>query len=144
MSERARERPRKRDRRTAEAASSSARPHELFLVSLVQFRDRRTAAAVSFSATPHEHVMCASPGALKASFSFHSTECSTTSHIPDLISVSGSCHQGNDPCPLLLQCQHKESPLGASQSVTLTVAPPFVPGVRRASRHGISSHLCQG
>jgi hypothetical protein len=63
-----------------------------------------------------------------------------------LTRVSGSVRQGRDPCPLLLQRQHQESPLGHVQSVTLTVAPTFVPGARRALRpwHDTSSRLRDG
>jgi hypothetical protein len=68
---------------------------------------------------------------VEASFSFHSTDCSTLSHIPDLTRVSGSFHHGRDPCPLLLEYQHPESPLGHFQSATLTMALTFVLGVRR-------------
>jgi hypothetical protein len=65
-------------------------------------------------------------------------------------SLLPECRQRNSPvlgargryaCPLLLQCQHQESPLGLVQSATLMVAPIFVPGVRRPLRHGVG-RLC--
>jgi hypothetical protein len=78
---------------------------------------------------------------LEASFSFHSTECPQPSHISDLIRFSGSFHQGKDPCELLLQCEHQKSPPGSLQSVTLTVAPTFVPSVRRAPHLDMVPHV---